>query len=154
MEEINKEIINKPRKMKELKNGRSKLLACDVPVLLNIMTDRGFYHRQLAEMLGYERGYFTKALQRKAVGMKCVELLKEKYNILPQQYGVVGYEEEEQSMAKTEEKVMNDVKKKVLEKLGKTTDENTIKVKLELSISKDELSELIKSAVLDAFNSL
>lgn len=137
----------KIRKMKELKNGRSKLLPCNYAILENIFIAKGLNPRTVAEELGYERGYFTKAKARGAVSETCANLLEQRYGIMPKQYIIYASNEAEKQ---------NAVKQKVLEKLGKAENPNAIKVKvqMELSVDKEELSQLIKEAVLEAFNSL
>ncbi len=147
MEEMNNTNEVKIRKMKELKNGRSKLLPCNYSILENIFIAKGLNHKIVAEELGYERGYFTKVKARGAIGETCVKLLEQKYGIMSKQYIIYANGEVEKSHA---------VKQKVLEKLGKADNPNAMKVKvqMELSIDKEELSQIIKEAVLEAFNSL
>ena len=139
----------KERKMKELKNGRSKLLDCNYDVLNNLILSRGFNPRDLAEMLGYERGYFTKVRSRGKIGLNCVNLLKVRYNILPQQYEVAGYQEiETQSQIDSSQ-----VKKKILDKVNKP-ESKAESIVLKITVDTDQLKQIVKQAVIEAFNSL
>lgn len=137
------------RKMKVLPNGRSRVLSCNYGVLERIIISRGFNLKGLAETLGYDKGYFAKVRSRGKIGETCVRLLKEQYNILPQQYEVEGYVD-----APTE--IASNAKQKVLKKLKKAEDSNTLKMKvsMELTLDREELSQLIKEAVLEVFNNL
>ena len=131
--------------MKELKNGRSRLLECDYEILANIIHAKGFQLNELAEMMGYNKTYFNKVKARGKIGETCVRLLKERYGILPQQYNVVGYPDVEIEKPSI-------VKQKVLNKIKPQTASKQITVQVQLDV--DQLSSIIKSAVIEAFNSL
>lgn len=136
--------VVKKRKMKELKNGRSKLLSCNYNALESIIRARGFNTNDLAEMLGYQRGYFAKAKSNGMIGETCVKLLAERYNILPSQYEVQGY---------ASELPVSDAKRKVLDKIKKPEVVNN-QITLRVTVDAAQLSEIIKQAVIEAFNSL
>lgn len=137
----------KERKMKELVNGRSKVLDCNYEVLKNIIISRGFTPRELAKAIGYDRSYFSKVAHANKIGITCVRLLKTQYNILPQQYEVVGYEDTEVPVKPTY------TKQKVLAKLNKP-EPKTESIVLKITVDADQLKQLVKQAVLEAFNSL
>ena len=143
--------VTKERKMRELQNGRSKLLPCDYNVLCTLVNARGFTFADIARILGYSSTFFSKVKMKGQISETAARLLKERFNILPQQYGVVGYTEGE--IPKSER---GSAKQKVLKRLGKaeSTDSLTVKATVEFSISKAELSAIVKDAVLEAFNSL
>ena len=71
--------------MKELKNGRSKLIKCDGQVLKTIIMAKGFKPFELALLMGYDRTYFNKCIRTNTIGVKAVEKLTE-YKILPSMY--------------------------------------------------------------------
>lgn len=71
--------------MKELKNGRSKLVKCDGQVLKTIIVAKGFKPFELALLMGYDRTYFNKCIRTNTIGVKAVEKLIE-YKILPSMY--------------------------------------------------------------------
>ena len=134
--------------MKELKNGRSEMLPCNIEVLRDIFGKAGYDPHDIAEDLGYNKTYFNKVWARKSIGRTCVSLLAERYNIQPEQYGVVGYYKDA-----AQEFVRTSVKKaKVLEMLGKG--ENKDKIELTVMLDRDILKKLIKEAVLEAFDEL
>ena len=71
--------------MKELKNGRSGLMSCDGELLKNVIKVNGYTPKQLAELMNYNSGYFTRCIRNNSIGKNAVEKLKE-YKIMPAQY--------------------------------------------------------------------
>lgn len=71
--------------MKELKNGRSKLVKCDGQVLKTIILAKGFKPFELGMLMGYDRTYFNKCIRTNTIGVKAVEKLRE-YKIMPAMY--------------------------------------------------------------------
>lgn len=71
--------------MKELKNGRSKLVKCDGQVLKTIILAKGFYPSELGKFMGYDRTYLNKCIRTNTIGVKAVEKLRE-YKIMPAMY--------------------------------------------------------------------
>lgn len=89
--------------MKELKNGRSGLLACDGELLKNVIKANGYTPTQLAELMNYGSGYFTRCIRKNTIGKNAVEKLKE-YKIMPAQYRAESIE----SLQKTVKRLKED----------------------------------------------
>lgn len=140
----------KKRKIKELKNGRSELLSFNTAKLESIFERRGFTLRQVSAMLEYNPGYLTKCIKAGKIGVTCVELLATRLGIAPSEYEVEGYKK---SAKKIAEKPAESVKDKVLKKIEKK-EEPVKPIVLQVQIDPSQLKDLIKEAVLDAFNSL
>lgn len=108
--------------MKELKNGRSKLVKCDGQVLKTIIIAKGFKPFELALLMGYDRTYFNKCIRTNTIGVKAVEKLTE-YKILPSMYDA--------ELEPTEKrKVLKNAKEKVDCKIGDWTESKTIAKKV------------------------
>lgn len=140
--------------MKELKNGRSSLIMCDGTKLREEITKRGFEHRDVAALLNYDRGYFNKVFRTNRIGIKCMHLLEERFGILPASYGVAG----NTGLHKPQKKAStsaNSVKDLIISKRDKKTEEkSTIQLVMKAEIDPDQLKDLIKHAVLEAFEEL
>lgn len=163
--------------MKELKNGRSKLVKCDGQVLKTIILAKGFKPFELATLMGYDRTYFNKCIRTNTIGVKAVEKLTE-YKILPSMYdaeleptekrevlknakekrdGKIGDWTESKTIAKKvlEEPVTGLESVKVEEKspVEKAIDEPGV-VKIEFTIDIVKLKAIVKQAVKEAYEEL
>lgn len=163
--------------MKELKNGRSKLVKCDGQVLKTIIMAKGFKPFELAMLMGYDRTYFNKCIRTNTIGVKAVEKLTE-YKILPSMYDAELEPTEKREVLKnakeksegkfrdwTESKT---IAKKVLEDpvtglesvkaeekspVEKAVEEPGV-VKLEFTIDIVKLKAIVKAAVKEAYEEL
>lgn len=163
--------------MKELKNGRSKLVKCDGQVLKTIIMAKGFKPFELATLMGYDRTYFNKCIRTNTIGVKAVEKLTE-YKILPSMYDA--------ELEPTEKReVLKNAKEKSEGKIGDWTESKTIAkkvleepvtgidydyaskvspaelameepgvVKVEFSLDIVKLKAIIKAAVKEAYEEL
>lgn len=158
--------------MKELKNGRSKLVKCDGQVLKTIIIAKGFKPFELALLMGYDRTYFNKCIRTNTIGVKAVEKLTE-YKILPSMYDA--------ELEPTEKrKVLKNAKEKSDGKIGDWTESKTIAkkileepvtrlnekspaelameepgvVKIELTLDMVKLKAIVKQAVKEAYEEL
>ena len=137
--------MEEPKKRKQLKNGRSKLLNYNPIMLQSLIQAKGFKPAQLAELIGYDKGYLSKAMNKGKIGENCVILLKERYGILPQQYDVEGY---------TADVFKTDVRQKILNRLTKTESASKQLITVQIQVDREQLTEIIRGAVLEAFESL
>lgn len=130
--------------MKELKNGRSRLVDCNGAELHNIILSRGFAPRDIAEVLGYSREYFNKVFRTNKIGVTCVKLLEERFGIDSSTYM--------DSCSRLEPKTAS-IKDKIIRKRDK--DRVAVQpIVLKAEIDPQQLKSLIKQAVLEAFEEL
>ena len=163
--------------MKELKNGRSKLVKCDGQVLKTIIMAKGFKPFELALLMGYDRTYFNKCIRTNTIGVKAVEKLTE-YKILPSMYDAELEPTEKREVLKNaKEKVggkfrdwtsLKTLAKEVLEdpvtglESVKTEEKSPVEkaveepgvVKLEFTIDIVKLKAIVKAAVKEAYEEL
>lgn len=166
--------------MKELKNGRSKLVKCDGQVLKTIIVAKGFKPFELATLMGYDRTYFNKCIRTNTIGVKAVEKLTE-YKILPSMYDAELEPTEKREVLKNAKEKVDG--KKVLEEpvTGLESDQvdNSLKrnsgrypwdaeekspvekaveepgvVKLEFTIDILKLKAIVKQAVKEAYDEI
>lgn len=165
--------------MKELKNGRSKLVKCDGQVLKTIIVAKGFKPFELALLMGYDRTYFNKCIRTNTIGVKAVEKLIE-YKILPSMYDAELEPTEKREVLKNAKEKVDG--KKVLEEpvTGIESDNviNSLKrnsgrypwgeekspaekvidepgvVKIELTLDMVKLKAIVKAAVKEAYEEL
>lgn len=152
--------------MKELKNGRSKLVKCDGQVLKTIILAKGFKPFELGMLMGYDRTYFNKCIRTNTIGVKAVEKLKE-YKILPSMYDadmettlkskdpVTVAEVFDSLPEKAKEEVYSEVEKAVEEKspAEKAMEEPGV-VKIEMTLDMVKLKAIVKQAVKEAYEEL
>lgn len=133
-----------------LKNGRSGSVACNGEMLMNIIHARGFNHRELSTMLGYEKSYFSKVVERNKIGSKAAVMLADQFGIKPQQYGVKigGALETIPVQRKCKSFDSSELKITPVLETGNET------ITLSIQIDTAQLSNLIKQAVTEAFNNL
>ena len=132
-----------------LKNGRSAVVACDGQMLMNIIRARGFEARELSEMMGYEKSYFGKVLERNKIGTKAAKMLDEQFGIKPQQYGAAIEGKVEVLPVKRFHKSVEEVKKS---DAVSATPSGLIEVKV--SVDMEQIKALIKQAVKEAYEEL
>ena len=135
--------------MKEIKNGRSKLVSCDAVALKTLITSKGFTPTQLAKLLDYQPGYFSKTFSKKKIGVNCARLLYEKIGIKPEQYGVFGIDFDDTAVPRKKKLT---AKEKVIQKKSNKPSASTITIQLQVDAK--DLKELIKEAVLEAFDEI
>ena len=127
--------------MKELKNGRSTIVRCNGKKLKEVMIQKGLDPHDVAETLHYSRSYFNKPFREGEIGVRCVTLLKENFSIDPASYGVAT----KRSSAKD---------KVIRKRERRNSSLVTSPIVLNVTIDPVQLRDLIKEAVMEAFEEL
>lgn len=149
--------------MKELKNGRSRLVDFNKDAFVTVVSGKGFGMTELSRLLEYTPNYFNKCLRTGKMGVNAMNILNSKLGIKPEMYSslsvsdlperiIVTPKKKEVKTAKTAKEL---VKEKIeARKKEPITELSTSMITVQVSLDSEQLKDLIKEAVLDAFNSL
>lgn len=161
---------------KEVKNGRSKIYACDGAALAKIFEKKGIDPKKFGEELGYHRTYFPKCIRTNRIGEKAIGMLMSE-RISPSQYGV-GAIVPNKTVGEVFNSLPEETKEEVYEQVEQAVDEATNKkdwlhydgvkknsgrypwgdeagvVKLEFTIDILKLKAIVKQAVKEAYEEL
>lgn len=150
--------------MKELKNGRSRLVDFNKDAFVTVVSAKGFGMSELSKVLEYTPNYFNKCLRNGKIGVNAMHLLNSKLGIKPEMYSdlnvndlpkqivVKKKKQKEAQPVKTPREIVQE--KIAAKKKAVTTEPSTSMITVQVSLNSEQLRELIKEAVLDAFDSL
>lgn len=72
--------------MKELKNGRSRLVDFNKDAFVTVVSGKGFGMTELSRLLEYTPNYFNKCLRTGKMGVNAMHILNSKLGIKPEMY--------------------------------------------------------------------
>lgn len=148
--------------MKELKNGRSRLVDFNKDAFVTVVSAKGFGMTELSKVLDYTPNYFNKCIRTGKIGLNAMQLLNSKFGIKPEMYSDLNVNDLPEKIVVKKKKVAKPAKPakaKVLEKIAAKKKANTPEpannmITVQVSLDSDQLKALIKEAVIEAFESL